>query len=71
MTNLPRGTTGHKASRATPAATRHFVNHYHCPRCGEAWQDEWSCACNDECPGCGLKDIEPFQSDNVQMTERN
>ena len=48
--------------QCSPDDTRHFVNHYRCPRCGEEWQDEWSCACNDECPGCGLKDIEPQQS---------
>lgn len=23
------------------------------------WTDEWYCACNGECPACGMKDIEP------------
>ena len=41
---------------------RRFVNHYRCPECGEEWQDTWSCACNDQCPGCGLKDVEPYES---------
>lgn len=40
-------------------------NHYECPRCGTHWEDVWSAACNDECPGCGLKDIEPFESEEV------
>lgn len=39
-----------------------FANFYRCPECKTAWEDEWSCACNDECPGCGLKDIEPYES---------
>lgn len=26
---------------------------YECPKCGETWQDVWSCACDDDCPGCG------------------
>ncbi len=53
------------AERETYNARR-FVNHYRCPECGEEWQDEWSCACNDECPGCGLKDIEPRESVETQ-----
>lgn len=39
-----------------------FTNHYECPECGTTWSDNWSCACNDECPGCGLSDIEPHES---------
>ena len=31
-----------------------FRNHYHCPRCESSWSDEWSCACDDECPCCSL-----------------
>ena len=49
---------------------RRFVNHYRCPVCGQKWQDTWSCACNDECPGCGLKDIEPYESIETQAKER-
>ncbi len=70
MANLPRESPGHKPHKSE-SGPRLFVNHYHCPRCGETWQDEWSCACNDECPGCGLKDIEPFQSDTTQAMERD
>lgn len=27
--------------------------------CGQSWQDEWSCACDSDCPECG-KPIEAF-----------
>lgn len=50
------------------AQDRHFTNHYRCPECGEEWEDRWSCACNDECPGCGLKDIEPYRSEDEPNT---
>lgn len=26
---------------------------------GVQWCDLWSCACNGECPACGMTDIEP------------
>ncbi len=42
-----------------------FRNHYRCPRCGEEWTDDWSCACNDECPKCGMKDIMPTHSEDI------
>ncbi len=29
---------------------------YECD-CGNTWEDEWSCACDDECPECG-RDVE-------------
>ena len=39
------------------------ISHYLCPVCGEDWADTWQCACNSQCPGCGLKDIEPTPED--------
>lgn len=33
-----------------------FLINYECEECGCEWQQEWSCACDDECPSCG-KDI--------------
>lgn len=39
-----------------------YLNHYECDNCGQHWVDEWSCACNDRCPACGIKDIEPYES---------
>ena len=35
-----------------------YSNHYHCDDCDVSWDDEWSCAVDDECPQCG-KDISP------------
>jgi hypothetical protein len=29
-----------------------FLNYYKCAVCGTEWEDEWSCGCNDHCPGC-------------------
>lgn len=26
---------------------------YQCQQCGFGWSTVWSCACDDECPGCG------------------
>jgi len=42
-----------------------FVNYYHCAEDGEEWADVWSCCCNDRCPKCGIKDIEPYKSEEV------
>jgi predicted RNA-binding Zn-ribbon protein involved in translation (DUF1610 family) len=47
-------------------ADNRFANLYSCPKCGESWEDEWSCACNDECPQCGTKDIEPVESELLE-----
>lgn len=30
-----------------------YLNTYRCDDCGEEWENEWSCACDDECPECG------------------
>jgi hypothetical protein len=40
-----------------------WTNHYCCP-CGEQWEDQWDCQCNDRCPACN-KEIEPFSSIEV------
>src|SRR4051794_7299726 len=34
-------------------------------RCGAEWWDEWNCLCNDQCPICGLKDIEPDDCEEI------
>lgn len=41
-----------------------FLNHYECSECGNAWEDEWSCACDDRCAVCNAS-IEPHQSDDI------
>lgn len=30
---------------------------YRCPKCRHEWQEQWSCACDSECPECGTKNI--------------
>ena len=45
-----------------------FINYYRCPYDGEEWADIWSCCCNDRCPKCGIKDIEPYRSEEVVST---
>jgi hypothetical protein len=50
-------------------AERQFVNYYRCPEDGEEWADVWSCCCNDRCPKCGTKDIEPYKSMEVVHTK--
>jgi hypothetical protein len=47
---------------------RQFINYYRCPNDGEEWVDVWSCCCNDRCPKCGTKDIEPYKSEDVVHT---
>lgn len=42
-----------------------YRNHYECYRCGGTWEDEWSCACDDECPHCEARDATPVESDDL------
>ena len=45
-----------------------FRNHYECYRCDHEWTDEWSCACDDECPSCGARHASPVDSDDLTIT---
>jgi hypothetical protein len=45
-----------------------YVNYYRCPYDGTEWADIWSCCCNDMCPKCETKDIEPYKSEDVIHT---
>lgn len=36
-----------------------WTNHYF--HCGQRWDDDWSCQCNDSCPVCH-GEIEPYAS---------
>jgi DNA-directed RNA polymerase subunit RPC12/RpoP len=47
-----------------------FRNFYRCERCGREWIDEWSCACDDDCPHCGARHMSPYKSDDVEGDER-
>jgi hypothetical protein len=42
-----------------------LMNQYAHQACGVAWESEWDCACNDECPTCGAE-IEPYCSYQLQ-----
>lgn len=42
-------------------------NHYVCPRCKYAWDDEWSCAVDDDCPSCGFRHIGPEDSEDLTI----
>ena len=46
-----------------------FINYYRCPFDEEEWADVWSCCCNDMCPKCKTKDIEPYKSEDVVHTK--
>lgn len=43
-----------------------ILNYYECPQCGTTWEDEWDCACNDTCPACGTREIEPHHSEELK-----
>jgi hypothetical protein len=43
-----------------------FLNYY--VHCATQWTDEWDCMCNDQCPECHTKDIEPYQSKEITTT---
>jgi hypothetical protein len=38
-----------------------FTNRYKCARCGEAWQNEDDCTCDDRCPKCN-QSTSPYES---------
>ncbi len=42
-----------------------FRNSYLCERCDSTWEDEWSCACDDDCSRCGARHMSPFKSDDL------
>lgn len=43
-----------------------YRNMYVC-ECGTKWEDEWSCACDDECPICGASDYSPIDSEDLSV----
>lgn len=47
-----------EAAFAAEAEQEHLLDiEYRCPTCAHEWQEQWSCACDSECPECGTKDI--------------
>jgi hypothetical protein len=47
-----------------PNCTPLLFNRYHCDDCDASWSDEWSCACDDDCPRCG-KAFSPHDSEPI------
>ncbi len=37
-----------------------FEIEYECPECGYEWEDTWSSPCDDDCPECGTRHIQPM-----------
>jgi hypothetical protein len=44
-----------------------YRNYYICERCDSTWTDEWSCMCDDDCPHCNARHMEPY--DSIDLTE--
>jgi hypothetical protein len=43
-----------------------FRNSYRFPVCGSKSTDDWSCACDGQCPTCEpRRDIEPHESEEI------
>lgn len=43
---------------------RWYLNHYRCDACDVEWDDQWDCACDDECPQC-QRSLSPYLSEDV------
>lgn len=41
---------------------KRYTNFFKCVDCDTKWVDEWSCACDDECPQCGTV-MTPYESE--------
>lgn len=50
---------------------KQYINYYRCPFDGTEWADVWSCCCNDMCPKCETKDIEPYKKQGSYPYEGN
>lgn len=59
MADLPRDSDGQPCS---------YLNYYRCDDCDVEWTDQWSCACDDECPSCG-SDYSPYDTDDLGEDE--
>lgn len=68
MVSRVQDSTAHKYSEEL-VIEKQLINYYRCPNDGEEWADVWSCCCNDRCPKCGIKDIEPYRSQEVVHTK--
>lgn len=57
---------GYDAELKFFAVEENWRNFYQCPDCGEEWEDVWSSQVNDDCPCCGLREVEPYTSEEVE-----
>lgn len=57
----------HDKQRAFEEDGTWFKNTYRCD-CGETWDDEWSCQCDDDCPECGTT-CSPDESEELDGPE--
>lgn len=48
------------------AYTTYFRNYYECSNCDRTWTMNWYSTCNDECPNCGQKDVQPHRSEDIK-----
>jgi len=46
------------------------TNYYKCDDCNTKWEDQWSCACDDECPVCGVP-YSPYKSKDINDDDEN
>lgn len=44
-----------------------YYNKYRCDRCHYIWTDEWSCACDDDCPRCGARHMQPYDYEDLSV----
>lgn len=54
----------HPAEEGITVVRREFE----CTECGESWEDEWCCDCDDECPNCGtdMTSLEVISEDVIE-----
>jgi predicted Zn-ribbon and HTH transcriptional regulator len=39
---------------------------YKCPKCQHEWQEEWTSACDSECPECETDNIEALDWEEIK-----
>ncbi len=48
---------------------KEYLNRYKCPECNHKWSEVWSCACDSECPSCGMKNIQVISYEELSNVE--
>lgn len=47
-----------------------FSNHYECPECKTLWTSAWYATCNDDCPHCGMRNVQPSFSEDGEVEKQ-